>query len=91
MIGKKEYLLNKIKKYEGLNKYIVRNAKLQLAKLDKQPEEVEVKKVKAKKVLSKQEIFDLTKEEQKKIIKGFGFDKVPKLEKNRVELILANQ
>ncbi|MAG76360.1 MAG: hypothetical protein CL811_06320 [Colwelliaceae bacterium] len=46
---------------------------------------------KKKKVLTKTEIMDLDKEEQVALLNELGVDKIPKLEKNRVSLILRLQ
>ena len=43
------------------------------------------------KKLSKKEIIDLNKEEQEALIKELGGEKIPKLEKDRVSLILKLQ
>jgi len=54
-------------------------------------EVVEAEKDQIAKIYSEKELFAMKKAEQIKILKGFGVDKIPRLEKGRVKKILELQ
>ena len=78
--------------WQGVNKYIVKDAKLQLKELAEPVKEKEVKKVEEPKPVSKKEleekIFAMNKKEQVDLLKELGAESIPKLEKDRVKLII---
>jgi len=88
-MDKKEILKSKIEAYseKPYNKYIVHRAKAELKELEGSKPEV-VKKVKK---LTKEELFDLKKDEQVKLLNKLGAEKIPRYEKQRVELLLKLQ
>ena len=72
----RESILKEISLWDGVNKYIVKEARRALAKLD-----APVKK------WSEKELWDLNKAQQSEMLKNAGFQ-VPNLEKDRVKKLL---
>jgi len=89
----KEQLEKEVKLWTGINRFIVKRARRELSEL-KQSEEVSSPKPKEKpksKKYTENQLYDLVKAEQLKIIKKLGGTKEPKYEKGRVNYILELQ
>jgi len=82
--------------WEGKNKYIVNAAKkvlknvVPIEKPVEKPKVVPVEKPKPVK-LTEKEAYDLNKDEQVKLLVKLGSKKIPRFEKQRVQLILKLQ
>ena len=95
----KEQLEADIKLWDGVNKYIVKEAKNELKELNAKPKEekkeVVVKEEPKAKPVSKKDLegklFAMNKEDQVKLLKELGAKSIPKLEADRVKLIIKLQ
>jgi len=82
----KEEIEADIARWDGLNKYITKQAKAELRELGV-PKAIETKK----KGYSEKELYALNKDEQIAILKKLGSKLIPRFEKGRVKLILELQ
>ena len=98
MLTKKQ-LEEKIKKWDGVNKYIVRQARLDLREGNyedseeafKEEEKIDIVKELETAKFSESDLMLMNKESQIDLLTDLGVKKIPRLEKQRVQLILDLQ
>ena len=88
----KAQLEDDIQRWQGVNKYIIKDAKEKLKEL-KGSKPVKEKEVKVKpKPISKKDyeakLFSMNKKEQVELLNELGAESIPRLEKDRVKLII---